>query len=55
MITNLQKKSKFEDHIFNIPNNDDNTLMPIYGDYMQLPPKEERVGHILNEIDFGKY
>ena len=49
------KKSKFEDHIFNIPNNDDNTLMPIYGDYMQLPPKEERVGHILNEIDFGKY
>lgn len=49
------KKVKFEDCIFDIPNNDDNTLIPIYGDYMQLPPEEERVGHILNEIDFGKY
>ena len=37
----------------NIPNNDDNTLIPIYGDYMQLPPEEERVAHVLNEIDFG--
>lgn len=49
------KKVKFEDCIFDIPNNDDNTLIPIYGDYMQLPPEEERVGHVLNEIDFGKY
>ncbi|MBR4162868.1 MAG: LicD family protein [Solobacterium sp.] len=26
-----------------------------YGDYMQLPPEEDRVAHILNEIDFGPY
>lgn len=49
------KKVKFENFEFNIPNNDYNTLTPIYGDYMQLPPEEDRVAHILNEIDFGKY
>ena len=49
------KKVKFEDSIFYIPNNDDNTLIPIYGDYMKLPPKDEQYCHILNEIDFGKY
>ena len=49
------KKAKFENYQFNIPNNDDNTLIPIYGDYMELPPEEERVSHVLNEIDFGKY
>lgn len=49
------KKVKFEHLLCNIPNNDYNTLNPIYGDYMQLPPEEDRVGHVLNEIDFGKY
>ncbi len=49
------KKAKFEHLQCNIPNNDYNTLTPIYGDYMQLPPEENRVAHILNEIDFGKY
>lgn len=49
------KKVKFEDSIFYIPNNDDNTLIPIYGDYMKLPPEDEQYCHILNEIDFGKY
>lgn len=49
------KKALFEGIEMNIPNNDDNTLIPIYGDYMQLPPEEDRVAHILNEIDFGKY
>ena len=49
------KKYRFEDIEANIPNNDYNTLTPIYGDYMQLPPEEDRVAHILNEIDFGKY
>ena len=49
------KKSKFEDIEVNIPNDDYNTLTPIYGDYMQLPPEEDRVAHILNEISFGKY
>lgn len=49
------KKALFEDSKFNIPNNDDNTLIPIYGDYMQIPPEEERFNHVLNEIDFGEY
>lgn len=49
------KKVKFEDMETYIPNNDFNTLTPIYGDYMQLPPKEKRVAHVLNEIDFGNY
>ncbi|WP_346661506.1 LicD family protein [uncultured Methanobrevibacter sp.] len=49
------KKAKFEDIECNIPNNDYNTLNPLYGDYMQLPPEEKRVAHILNEIDFGPY
>lgn len=49
------KKAKFEDIEGNIPNDDYNTLTPVYGDYMHLPPEEERVAHILNEIDFGPY
>lgn len=49
------KKAKFEDMDSYIPNNDFNTLSPIYEDYMKLPPKEERVAHVLNKIDFGKY
>ena len=49
------KKAQFEDIVANIPNDDYNTLTPIYGDYMQLPPEEDRVAHILNEIDFGPY
>ena len=36
------KKVKFEDIETYIPNNDFNTLTPIYGDYMQLPPESER-------------
>ena len=49
------KKVKFEYMETYIPNNDFNTLTPIYGDYMQLPPEEKRVAHVLNEIDFGNY
>ena len=49
------KLVKFEDIFAKIPNNQEATLGQIFGDYMQLPPEEERVAHILNEIDFGKY
>ncbi|WP_406536800.1 phosphorylcholine transferase LicD [Methanobrevibacter sp.] len=49
------KLVKFEDIYAKIPNNQEATLGQIFGDYMQLPPEEERVAHILNEIDFGKY
>ena len=48
------KKAKFEDNA-NIPNNQEATLGQVFGDYMQLPPEEERIGHGLNEVDFGKY
>ena len=46
---------KFEDIYAKIPNNQEATLGQIFGDYMQLPPEEDRVAHILNEIDFGPY
>lgn len=49
------KKVKFEDIYAKIPNNQEATLGQIFGDYMQLPPEEERFNHVLNEIDFGKY
>lgn len=46
---------KFEDICAKVANNQEATLGQIFGDYMQLPPEEERVCHVLNEIDFGKY
>lgn len=50
-----RKEAKFENLNSYIPNNDFNTLNPIYDDYMRLPPEEERVAHVLNKIEFGKY
>lgn len=52
---NPSKMAKFEDIYAKIPNNQEATLGAIFGDYMQLPPEEDRVCHVLNEIDFGKY
>ena len=49
------QKFKFEDIEVNVPNNYDEILTSIYGDYMQLPPLEDRYNHITREIDFGKY
>lgn len=37
--------TKFEDKMFLIPKNYDEVLRVEYGDYMQLPPKEDRVPH----------
>ncbi|PAF41785.1 hypothetical protein BJI48_07980 [Helicobacter sp. 11S02596-1] len=50
--SNILKKSiiyplsevTFEGHIFKAPNNTDMHLREMYGDYMQLPPEEERIG-----------
>lgn len=36
---------QFEDSEFNIPRNYDTLLRLCYGDYMQLPPEEERTAH----------
>lgn len=49
------QKFKFEDIEVNVPNNYDEILTSFYGDYMQLPPLEDRYNHITREIDFGKY
>ena len=47
---------KFEDTEFFIPENYDERLKGLYGDYMKLPPPEARVNyHHIIELDFGKY
>lgn len=49
------KKAKFEDIEVNIPANFDEILKSLYGDYMQLPPEEDRYNHITENLDFGPY
>lgn len=46
---------KFEDIYVNVPKNYDKILTELYGDYMQLPPEEDRYNHPIDIIDFGKY
>lgn len=36
-------KAEFEGHMLNIPRNYEEYLINIFGDYMKLPPKEERI------------
>ena len=42
----------FEGKKYAVPNNYDRVLTTIYGDYMQLPPPEERVAHVPEFISF---
>lgn len=45
---------KFENHDFYIPKKYNEYLTTAYGDYMVLPPKEQRENrHLIKEIDFG--
>ena len=37
--------AKFGEHQFRIPKNYDEILRHVYGDYMMLPPENERIGH----------
>ena len=46
------RKVKFEDVKLNFPNNLDNNLTAMYGDYMQLPPEEKRKNHYPYELKF---
>ena len=39
------KEILFEDRLFPVPNHFEKLLTQYYGDYMQLPPEEERVWH----------
>ena len=48
------KKMPFMDFEVNIPKNTHEHLTRIFGDYMQLPPKEKRVNHRPYLIDFGE-
>lgn len=48
-------KVKFEDIEVNAPVNYDYILKSLYGDYMKLPPEEDRYNHITETLDFGPY
>ena len=48
-------KIKFEDINVNIPKEYDYILRSFYGDYMKLPPKNERRTHCWGPVDFGEY
>lgn len=49
------KKVKFESIKINVPKDYDTFLKTTYGDYMKLPPKEQRKNHSPDSIDFGPY
>ncbi len=49
------KTIKFESLNVTIPINFDRPLSQLYGDYMKLPPENERVNHSPDLIDFGEY
>ena len=49
------EKGEFEGIEVNLPRNWDLHLTLRYGNYMELPPEEERIGHKPYLLDFGKY
>lgn len=49
------EKGIFEGVEVNLPKSWDAHLKSRYGDYMELPPEEERLGHKPYVLDFGKY
>lgn len=46
------KRKKFENIEIFVPNDYHSYLTNIYGDYMQMPPKDKRVNHSMLEISF---
>lgn len=48
-------KMKFEDQEFTVPKNWDKHLTEYFGDYMKLPPEEDRYNNAPVVLDFGKY
>lgn len=48
-------KVPFEDIEAKIPRNYDYILKLIYGDYMRIPTEDERVTHVVHDLDFGDY
>ena len=49
------RKIQFEDMVAPLPNKYDVMLRRSYGDYMKLPPVEDRKNHYPSKLDFGKY
>lgn len=49
------KKVTFESIEINVPKDVDTYLKITFGDYMKIPPEEERHYHFSDNIDFGKY
>ncbi len=49
------EKGEFEGMEVNLPGNWDRHLSARYGDYMELPPEEDRLGHKPYLLDFGTY
>ena len=49
------KKMKFENTEIRVPNDIDKYLTESFGDYMTLPPKEQRHNHKPFYLDFGPY
>ena len=47
------KETEFENMKIKMMNNDDEHLKRTYGDYMQLPPVEQRINHAPYIIEFG--
>lgn len=46
----------FEDDVFKCPENYDEYLAKVYGNYMKLPPKEKRwIGHNVLDVNLGSY
>jgi lipopolysaccharide cholinephosphotransferase len=45
----------FEDATIFVPNKYDVVLTRGYGNYMELPPKEDRKNHHPAVLDFGQY
>ena len=45
----------FEDTSLPIPSDYDSVLRTVYGDYLSLPPEEQRVATHNSKIDFGNY
>ena len=45
----------FEGIDVNVPENYHEILKQIYGDYMKLPPEDERFNHITEQLSFGDY
>ncbi|MFQ9933800.1 MAG: phosphorylcholine transferase LicD [Lachnospiraceae bacterium] len=47
------QKVRFGELMINVPKDYDYILRERYGDYMKLPPEEERINHAADIIDFG--